>query len=737
MRLLRIMVLAALIGALSIPASGTQAQGINPPRGTVVLKLHRISVEITDQVAVTTVEQVFVNEGNDLAEGQYLFPLPDEAAVSDLTLTIDGQVFKPQILSAEQARQIYDSIVRQRRDPALLQYVGRRAIEAKVFPIPPRAERTLTITYSHILKAENGLLEYSYPLKTDYVSSLPVRQIALSVSVESTVPLGSTYSPNPFVLVSRESDFRIRAGFEASGFRADEEFQLYYGLKGQDIDATLITYRESADQDGFFMLIVTPPLKVEANRAIAKDVIFVLDQSGSMAGDKWTQAQAAARYVLRNLNPQDRFNVVAFSTGYRIYANAMQPVAEAEAAVRWIDSLEAVGGTNIDLALATALKSADPSRKTVVLFLTDGLPTEGVITPSNILENVAALATKNTRIFSFGVGNDVDTNLLDTLSSTYGGVSVYVRPNENIEQDVSTLYSKITAPVLSAPTLTTANIILEDTYPTLPLPDLFAGSQMILTGRYRGTGTTNITLSGEVGGLKQEFTYNDLLFPANAGGQPFIARLWATRKIGYLLNQIRLRGENPELVQSVVTLSRRYGIITPYTSFLVQENPGLVTEPIIIGTPGVIEPPSPGLPGQGGRDDQQGQSGFGLQGGAGSSESSGSDAVERAEAFNELQGADKGAPPPPAATQTSSDRERGGGEMPEPRVRIVRDRTFVWQNGVWTDTLFTADMARQQVKFMSDEYFNLLAKYPTAKDFFALGMKVLVVFDGIAYEVIE
>lgn len=737
MRLLRMMILAGLIGALAVTGTGTQAQGITPPRGSVVLKLHRVTVEITDQVAVTTVEQVFVNEGNDLAEGQYLFPLPNEAAVSDLTLTIDGQVFKPQILSAEQARQIYDSIVRQRRDPALLQYVGRRAIEAKVFPIPPRAERTLTITYSHVLQAENGLLAYSYPLKTDYVSSLPVRQIALSVSVASNVPLGSAYSPNPFALVTRESDFRLRAGFEASDFRADEEFQLYYGLKGQEIDATLITYRESADQDGFFMLIVTPPLKVEANRAIAKDVIFVLDQSGSMTGDKWTQAQAAARYVLRNLNPQDRFNVVAFSTGHRIYANTMQPVAEAEAAVRWIDSLEAVGGTNIDLALTTALKSADPSRKTVVLFLTDGLPTEGVIAPPQILENVAALTNKNTRIFTFGVGNDVDTHLLDTLSSTYGGVSVYVRPDENIEQDVSTLYSKITAPVLSAPTLTTTNVILEDTYPTLPLPDLFAGSQMILIGRYRGTGNTSITLAGEVDGQKQTFTYADLLFPANAGGQPFIARLWATRKVGYLLNQIRLRGENPELVNSVIALSRRYGIITPYTSFLIQEDPpGLVTEPRIVGTPGVIEPPSPGLPGQGGRDDQQGQLGFGLQGGAGSSESSGSDAVERAEEFNQLQDSDKSAAPP-AATPSSSNRERDGGDTPEQRVRIVRDRTFIWQNGVWTDTRFTAELERKQIKFMSDDYFNLLAKYPTAKDFLALGVRVLVVFDGIAYEVTE
>src|SRR5258708_5262306 len=530
-----------------------------------------LNVSIADQVAVTKVEQVFVNPGERPAEGTYLFPLPVGAAVSNLTMYINGQPVQAQILDAKQAQAIYTETVRRLRDPALLQYVGRSAIQANVFPIPAGEQRKIEITYSQIVTADNGLINYTYPLKTDYAGSVAIQDVAVSVSVSSKDPISSVYSPNPLVIISRTDDRTFKAGFETSGYRADEDFSLYYGVASSAVSANLLTYRASASEDGYYMLMITPPTTVDASKIIPKDVIVVLDQSGSMQGAKWQQARAAVSYVLKNLNAQDRFNAIVFSTGTRLYAKSLQPVAEAPKATQWVNGLDAEGGTDINAALTTATSMMDKERQTVVLFLTDGLPTEGVTDVQQILANVSKVSAPNLRIFAFGVGDDVDTFLLDSLSSTYHGASVYVRPNEDIEQKVSNLYSKINSPVLTALKLDFGNVTVDDIYPADPLPDLFAGSQLVVVGRYRESGTATITLSGQINDKSQTYSYKDLSFSENAGGQPVIPRLWATRKIGVLLNQIRLHGETPELVDTVTRLSVRYGIITPYTSYLIQE----------------------------------------------------------------------------------------------------------------------------------------------------------------------
>jgi len=704
-----------LAGLLVLPGLMTTRAQLS---AGVFLQTHRVSVNIRDQLAVTTVQQIFVNSSSAPAEGVYLFPLPEDAAVSDLVLYLDGQPIKGQLLDADQARQIYERIVRQRRDPALLQYIGRRAVQLNIFPIPPRGDRKVEITYSHLLRAENGTLRYTYPLKTDYVSASPVREVSVTLTAESSVPIGTLYSPNAQVMLTRLDERRFRASLELSDFRAREDFSVFYSYRDAEIAATLLTYRASALEDGFFMLALTPPLRVETGRSIPKDVLIVLDQSGSMAGEKWRQAQAAARYVLGALMPQDRFNVIAFSSGYRIYGRTLQPASEAQRAAAWIDSLEAIGATDINAALQAALSQVEPERNTIILFLTDGLPTEGVTNPDEIIANFsAAAAQRNVRLFAFGVGYDVDTVLLDTLSSAHGGASVYVQPNENIEAAVSALYNKISAPILAKPTLELDGaVILEDTYPSLPLPDLFAGTQLIVTGRYRGAGTVSLTLRGTVEGAPRRFTYSGLRFPENAGGEAFVARLWATRKIGALLNTIRLRGENKELVESVRLLSVRYGIITPYTSFLIQED-DRVREP----SPGVTVVPPPIVPLQ---------PPTGGVGGIDRAQRSGAPAVATASALSQMGAAEAILPAPTAAARSGMP----GREL----IATVRDRTFIWRNGVWVDTRYTsAELPRRTVPFLSDEYFALLTQYPELRDYFALGIRVLVVLDGIAYEVID
>jgi Ca-activated chloride channel family protein len=686
------------------------------------IKYHKVDISVKNQIATTSVDMEFVNEGNALAEGTFIFPLPSGAAVDKLVMYINGQPIQAKILEAKEARGVYDQIVRQYRDPALLEYVGQNAVQANVFPIPPGESRRIQISYSQVVTVDNGLIHLSYPLKvTNLVSKRPVQQMSIRVSVEGQDAISNIYSPSQPVAVQRGDDGKsFVAGYETNGWLPDNDFSLYYGISSETVNVNLLTYRESASEDGFFLLMVQPPVKLPQEQIIPKDVIIVLDQSGSMFGEKWDQARAAAEYVLKNLNQDDRFNVILFSTGWREFSQQMEKTEQAQSAIDWIRGQEAIGGTDINGALTTALDMVG-ERPTTILFLTDGLATEGTTDTPAILSNVNATAKPNVRIFTFGVGDDVDTTLLDSIVRDQHGASSYVRPTQRIDEEVASLYNKISAPVLTDVTLDMGGVQTQDQYPAR-LPDLFAGTQLTLVGRYRGDAdNVTITLKGKVGGKEQTFTYNKLAFPPRAGGEPFIARLWATRRIGDLLNTIRLNGENKELVDSVVRLSVRYGIITPYTSFLIDEQDILT---------------------QSGREEAAAS--FGQQAQDLNKANTGSAAVDAAVAGGALANAEAPVAPMAMPTQTAgapgqppavNEPTSADGRVTSP-VQSVKDKTFLLQNGVWTDTTFQPDtMQTQKVAFLSDAYFKLLEDKPELAPYFAVGERVIVVLDGTAYEV--
>lgn len=707
-------VLPALADGIILPPPPPPGPFTDP--AWLTIRYHHVDVTIDNQVATTRIDQVFVNEGTSVAEGTYLFPVPQGATVSEFTMWVDGEPIQPQILEADKARQIYNDIVRQLRDPALLEYVGTNAIQANVFPIPPGDERRIEIEYQEVLDVDNGLVHYVYPLNTERFSARPLEDVSVTVEIKSNDEVQAVYSPSHPVAVDQPDPFHARVGYEAANVLPDTDFSLYYSVSPEDIDLNLLTYRESANEDGFFMLLLAPPLEVAEDVAIPKDVIVVLDQSGSMAGQKWDQGRTAVEYVLDNLNPEDRFNVVVFSTGSRIYARGLQSPAEAPSATRWVNGLEAIGGTDIDGALTNALAMADPERATVILFVTDGLPTEGETEIDEILANAEANAPANVRLFSFGVGDDVDTFLLDQLAQDNRGTSAYVRPGERIDEEVGALYAKVNAPVLTNISVDIDGVMVDDQYPAVPLPDLFAGTQMVLVGRYRDSAEdVTIRLRGEVNGETQTFMYDGLDFPGNAGGgsgtdaEVFIPRLWATRRIGALLDQIRLQGENSELVDSVVRLSIRYGIITPYTSFLIQEDD---------------------IFSQTGRNMimQEAEDSMDLAFG----QSAGAAAVDAAEAISGARSAEA-----PAAMPTAMQNKAGEFVDTREVIRQVRDKTFVFRDGVWIDTVYDPEtMTTEVITFLSDQYFDLVGTNPVLGDYFGLGQQVIVVIDGLVYEVV-
>lgn len=722
-----------LLTLLSLLAFATQAQEIPEPEPPVQIfpgvftnpewlsvDYHRVKVEIADQIASTTVDMQFTNNGNGMAEGTFVFPLPANATVDRLTMYINGEAFDGKILNATEARGIYDEIVRQFRDPALLEYIGTQAVQANVFPIPPGESRRIEITYSQVLEVDNSLFQYVYPMDPQR----PAKSTSISVSVESADAISTIYSPSHRMAITREGDHAFRAGYEGGQYESMEDFTLYYAIASETINVNLLTYRESATEDGFFMLLVQPPLQVDESEVTPKDIILVVDQSGSMDGVKWDQAREATTYVLENLNPQDRFNVIVFSTGYRVFSDKLESADAAPEAAEWVRGLYAEGGTDINASLLAALDMVE-ERPATILFLTDGEPTEGITELADILASLEAESKPNARIFTFGVGDDVNTFLLDEIVGKFRGAGSYVRPDQRIDEAVSSLYNKVNAPVLTDVTLDFGGIRADLVYPQ-QLNDLFAGEQLTIVGRYRdGAEGVTIRLSGKVRDESQTFVYDNLDFRERAGGEAFIARLWATRRIADLLNTIRLRGENRELVDSVVSLSVRYGIITPYTSFLITEDDILTQRGREIAAADAAE-----------MLEEIGET------------ASGSAAVDRAVDLSRMQNAaapvqampTMSAPAGGMGTETEAyaldDADEGGYQSSVNPIQTVGDKTFILLDEVWTDTTFEPDnMETEKVEFLSDAYFDLLSEIPELAEYFAIGERVIVVYDGTAYEV--
>ncbi len=508
---------------------------VPPAQFPVTVELNQINAEVDGAVASVTVKQVFRNDSGRESEGVYVFPLPPDAAPGSLEMTIDGKTVEGKLYDKDEARAIYEEIVRSRRDPALLEWLGRGLFQVSVFPIPAGATRTVELTYEYPLALENGLNKFAVPLKAGLPGASPAEAVVVSVELENQPGLRAIYSPNQDVSIERSQDDGALVSFEGSGADSQGDFVLYFGSDKSAIGANLLSYKTQGE-DGYFMLLVAPSIDSAADEVVARDIILVLDVSGSMKGEKIQQARAAAHEIVKLLNPGDRLNLITFSTGVRLWEQTPQVVSDASLAdaEAWIDRIVATGATDINRALLEALgqlEDGEASRPAYVLFLTDGLPTQGEIDASSIVENAADNLPdeRSVRLFTFGVGYDVNTDLLDTLSGEMGGRSTYVKPDQAIDEVVGNLYNQIGRPVLANVELAlTGKAQIDDVFP-FPLPDLFAGEQMVVVGRYRNGGATDVRIAGDINGAETTFVYPDQSL-VNAGGEPFVARLWATRQ---------------------------------------------------------------------------------------------------------------------------------------------------------------------------------------------------------------
>ncbi|HYE03791.1 MAG TPA: VIT domain-containing protein [Phycisphaerales bacterium] len=569
-----------------------------PVERSVRLTAVEASIDIQDQVATTTLALSLHNPSGGPLEAHLLLPVPEGASVRSLQYDGTGPEPTARLLPRDEARRIYEAIVNKARDPALLEFVGYSMIRTSVFPVPAGATQVVRIAYEQLLPSDLGRLEYVLPRS----ESLEATDVAWTIraSVRNQRPIAAIYSPSHDIATqkidARQSRVTLGSAHPQPGaFRLTVVPQ---AQAGQDIAATFVLYPDaelSGGAGGYFLMLAGAPGSVARAEAIKRDVVIVLDRSGSMAGEKFAQARAAALQVLEGLAEGESFNIVDYSDSIATLSGT--PVvksAESMARARaYLAQLQAVGGTNLNDALQEALRlEPAPGTLPLALFLTDGLPTVGERAETAIRDNAKRANTHARRVFTFGVGLDVNAPLLNSVARAARAVPTFILPGEDVEVKVSQVYRRLSGPVLEAPRLEAAarpgGPVLRELQPA-ELMDLFEGDQLVVLGQYTAAGKHAVRLHGNYLGRPRTFEF-ELDTAAASARHGYVPRLWATRAIGALLESVRELGsggtvspDDPrmkELVGEIVRLSTKHGILTEYTAFLATE-PGAAPEPVV------------------------------------------------------------------------------------------------------------------------------------------------------------
>lgn len=765
--------IVALLAVL-VFAQVSHAAGLLIPTETKVPPLamlnHHVNVTIEDQVAITRVEQTFRNHTDRELEATYVFPVPKGASVRKFSMWVNGKEVFGELVEAAKARQFYGEVVSRSQDPGLLEYMGNSLLRLRVARVPAKGEQKIVISYTSFANHDNGIIEYVYPLKTNGKAISTLEKFSVDVELNSQHPLQNIYSPTHAVTISRPNDRKALISFEKEQALLDRDFQLFYHGGGKEVGMTMLAHRPVSTANGYFMLLLSPRAEYPRDQQVPRDMVFVLDTSGSMRGQRMTQARNALKYCLSNLGPKDRFAVINFATTVNKYQDRLLDATPEQLghARKWVDGLEATGGTAINDALATALdmRPNDDSRTFTIVFFTDGRPTIGETNSDKILANVKAKNSATTRIFTFGVGDDVNATMLDQIAEHSRALSTFVRETEEIEAKVSSLYAKISNPVLTNLKLAVGpGISLSEVYPP-QLPDMFHGNQIVVLGRYSGDGHAAIKLTGNVGRDGKEFVYEVKFADKTTDEKAFVEDLWARRKVGYLLDQIRLNGERKELVEEVVVLAKRYGITTPYTTYLIMPDgaipvAGAARTPhgkpnVSFGVGSINGMPPPALQPTSGTKpltvddflkqsklDKDGQAKFRFEEAerelkkvVGDAKDAKGDryiltlqeARDRWNAYNEAgKSLKKGAKDEVQSGKLGVDLScdannlRCQTRLTQTATRWIGTRNCMEVGGVWIDEIYEPKMQTVTVKAMSEAYFRILERHPSAKSVFQLG----------------
>ncbi len=739
---------------LAIPAA-SQACFMRSPQ-PVQVWLDHIHVEITNGIAVKTYNCTFKNlNAQAIVGGECFMELEPGAQVDDMSVWVDGQEMKAEILDVAKAKEVFADIVQKGGSPALLEYFGNQLITTKVPKVPANGTVQVKLRYTMPLKKRDGLVRLQM-LNTNPKTLLqPLESAAVTVKIKESDPLKNIYSPTHEIKIEEEKEWDVVVRWEEKNYLPRHPFVLYYDTDPQAVGASLITHREF-DEEGTFMMMLSPtvgkgPGQVSSETILPKDVVFCVDTSGSMLqGNKMQQARNALKYCVEQLRDGDRFNIVNFSTSVRSFEDRGLVEADdttRQKALNYVRKLSPRGGTAIQEALDKSLEmlSGDDDRLKMILFATDGLPTIGETDPQAILKNMAKRNTDDVRVFVFGEGFDVNTKLLDFLALNNRGEAEYILPEEDIAEKISRFFDRVGSPLLTDMQVEFEGLEAKDVFPK-QIKDVYRGEQVILYGRYTGHGRKTVRVTGKSNGKTETFTY-ELEFPEFSGDDQgaFAPRLWAGRKVDYLLTEIRKAKSPPqELVDEVSFLAKRYGIVTPYTSYLM-------TDDVVAEVPNNDDGLGGGGPFPPGQPRPfplpfRAQLQKNLEGAA---ESAPADL-----ATPEQRQADVDAAKKMAYGRRALDRSGGALALDEAaeaefqsggrnesgltQMRYIGTDTFYCSKGTWYQSSFDAKKAKdiKKIEVGSKEYLELLLKKEGLAKFLALGEVVLEI-DGEWVQFVE
>ena len=680
-----------------------------PPYTTgLSVKYHKVNCTIDNGVATTVIDQEFVNTLQDaLANGKYVFPVPKNAVITGFSVVVDGVAQTASVMSKTEARDFFTTAIKNSTLAALLEYTDNEAYSLEIGSIAPGTSRKVRISYTEVLPKTDGLSKYLYPLNTEKYSMSLIDTVSIIVTIRNSSPITSVFSPSYPVIVTRLGPSDVSASYVSARSRPDRDFDLYYKVSDSALSFHMFTYKQGTE-DGYFLMLMTPQFNDNpaSDQVIAKDMAFTIDRSGSMAGIKLQQAKDALTFCVNRLMPVDFFNIVVFDDAVSSNAQDLLPATgqNIPAALQYVQAISVGGNTDIAQALTTSLSRIKNSdRPHYLIFLTDGQPTAGVTDNNQISALVNQANVNTTRIFSVGFGYDVNTVLIDKISIDNNGYPLYCSPDQNIEEVISDLYKRIEAPILTSPTL---SVISNDdaikTYGISPakLPDLFAGSEIAVYGRYAGQGPATISLSGTTSGVLDTFPFQ-ANFPDTNTAYPFVPRLWATQHIARLMTRIKLQTLTQEslepLIDSVKVLSLAYGIVTPYTSQLF-------------------------VPASGG------SWAGALQTSNGKSANDASNAMQGMQQnSNSAQTvvADTNAVAYTIAPQTN-------------QIQNASNKVFIYaSNSIWIDASFDSTKPADTIYYATDAYFSLAAQSPDLVDLLSVGNQTAFNYQGKNYLILD
>ena len=664
----------------------TPVKGVSSPCHTINFSMSNISVGKSS--AEFEIEEM-INGPDKTIPAICLIPLPEGVNRTSIRVTWSKIGAEPKILGdatlldSSKAQVVYETIARGGLTK-IMTFTGRPAILVPTIDLGGKGK--ISITYNMDVKSSQGVHSLTCPMPAAGFSAGPVHRVSVNVHLTNEKPLRSIFSPTHETTVTRKNATEATVTVKDDCWTGMDDFRLYWVADTDALGLRVLAYRGNNKEDGYFMLLGSPLGGVAAaERAVLKDVIFVMDTSGSMRGEKIEQARAALDYCIQHLHKTDRFNIVTFGTDVKAFKNDLvDATPEARTGAReFVEDVIANGQTNISGALRKALsgKAAD-GRERIMIFVTDGTPTIGERSPAKILELIKK-QNNGTRIFVMGVGHNVNAHLLDQMAELTDGSSEYFAPREELDVKVAALYDRLSHPVLSRVEVSFGKSGARDVLPS-KVPVLFKGSEIMMVGRYKKGGKHTFTIAGKLAGKPVEYTCEANL-PSEGGGasasNEFLPPVWAARHIGYLLQEIRLRGENKELLEEVVRLSKKYGIVTEYTEFIAAAGPR-ASSGLIVAEAGKRLAMA--------RQQQAGKW-----------------AVNQA--FNDRQLQTRAV----AGAAANVYRDRRGNETTFTNINQIGQRAFYLQNGQWVDAEAAGTRKTRVVKILSPEYFKLLKEDAT------------------------